>query len=709
MKSFLCDTCRKVFQAEAWDNRVVLGPECSFLRAPSYLPTEGAENGCALCLLFLSVMSEVEISTLRRNRGASVEGRDYMTEFIVDLHKNIHGLLTLVLHHYLMGRGGVAITIWKKKLELWPESKNSCPKNFQDGNVLNSQEHFNTEHPASGDEINSVPTWECVKHWITECDAAHPQCQMTISSSDGQVPSRLIEVGSDTASGLRLREDVPTHSKYATLSHCWGNHKPMELLHSNIERLKVCIPSSELPKTFQDAVEVTRKLDLQYLWIDSLCIIQDSEEDWLKESALMGRVYSNAELNITAAAAQDSRFGLFMQRNSLLLQPCRVEVEWRPLNYQLSGPYICFNYSLWEQEVTNSLVNKRAWVFQERALSPRTLSFGGSQLFWECGEKKACECFPLGLPDVTDRKALAFNSKRLEPPSNVNQHLTDYEKKTKGLLVWCFVITEYSGKTLTYGTDKLIAISAIARRCHELMPPNVEYLAGLWRDQIEGQLLWGNASDINTRQTKYRAPTWSWASVDGPVSMLFPKAWTMSHILVRVLEAKVDLVSSDPFGPVKGGHLKISCLLVKVDLVPPEPILQQYFDNSDQTFKYRMIERGSWKVKINGSVLHGEVSKDSNVVDSSSVHKPYQNLYVMPVLGKFSPSWDTNLDGILLELTDTNRNPVFQRFGVVKLRDQEAVHLWERTHENCASIAQELGLDSTFDEENGRSCKITIV
>jgi hypothetical protein len=101
---------------------------------------------------------------------------------------------------------------------------------------------------------------------------------------------------------------------YVTLSHCWGTVETLKLMKSNVQALSSTIPLHSLCKTFQDAVLVTSLLGYKYLWIDSMCIIQDNEDDWRKESALMSEVYSNAVVNLAATDAKDGSVGLFHQR-----------------------------------------------------------------------------------------------------------------------------------------------------------------------------------------------------------------------------------------------------------------------------------------------------------------------------------------------------------------------------------------------------------
>lgn len=139
--------------------------------------------------------------------------------------------------------------------------------------------------------------------WINSCKASHARCQVQESS---WLPSRLLDVGPPDGSELpRLVEMLSANSQgdYAALSHMWGDmnvRPPLRTLVSNYDDMKIGIPIPGLPKNFVQAMIVTRKLGLRYLWIDSLCIIQDSSSDWKSEAATMHEVYKFAKVTIVA-------------------------------------------------------------------------------------------------------------------------------------------------------------------------------------------------------------------------------------------------------------------------------------------------------------------------------------------------------------------------------------------------------------------------
>jgi len=336
----------------------------------------------------------------------------------------------------------------------------------------------------------------------------------------------------------------------------------------NFESLKQELPLELLPKKFQDAVEVTRYLGLQYLWIGSLCIMQDSTEDWLKESGLMGQMYLNAFINIARASGTPKGQGLFYERDTRFVEPCFVEYE--PKGHHEGGLFTIF----WDLFLFSNIdavpLNGRAWVYQERMLSSRSIHFARQQIFWECHEKITCELFPDELPDSPFQimSVTKLNSRILKRQRGMMQmEVNECGNFRKGYATWAQVVFTYTFTKLTVPTDKLIDISALAWYWQRLVGVETQYLARLWRSHLPTQLLWTSFGGVHasTRQPIYRAPTWSWASVDGPVKL--PEAILCeekSDILITVRDAKTDLLSTDPFGPVSGGEITICGRLAKI-------------------------------------------------------------------------------------------------------------------------------------------------
>lgn len=143
---------------------------------------------------------------------------------------------------------------------------------------------------------------DMISTWIKDCHDDHPACKP--STSSGTLPTRVIDVGSpDGRTEPRLCDTNGEPGDYIALSHCWGGRQPLRTTKENICSMKTCIPWAKLPNTFQDAISVTRRLGIRYLWIDSLCIVQDDAQDWEREAAKMALIFEAAYITIAATAA----------------------------------------------------------------------------------------------------------------------------------------------------------------------------------------------------------------------------------------------------------------------------------------------------------------------------------------------------------------------------------------------------------------------
>jgi hypothetical protein len=355
---------------------------------------------------------------------------------------------------------------------------------------------------------------------VDNCNKCHPRCQ---NFGTKWQPTRLINVGTTLAPVAHLihTSTLTEVVKYVTLSHCWGKSPIFRLLKDNVQALQISLPIDRLPPTFQQAIIFARTLNVSYLWIDSLCIIQDSDCDWATESVTMGEVYANSYCNIAATGFPDSQHGIAALRDprNLHLREIRITKQARQGRGVPSGSYFCLN-RVWEDGVVNTPLNTRAWVFQERYLSPRILHFGTKQLFWECMKLEACEMFPHTLPSI-----FITNYKKSSPFRPSESNLLSYHQTEASLLkTWCDAASEYTKGALTCEGDKLVAISSIAQSMYSIL--RCEYLAGLWRTGFPNHLLWhtGKVGYVTrgkvTRPESYIAPSWSWASIIGHVSFL---------------------------------------------------------------------------------------------------------------------------------------------------------------------------------------------
>lgn len=290
-----------------------------------------------------------------------------------------------------------------------------------------------------------------------------------------------------------------------------------------------------MPKTFQDAIAISRKLRIEYLWIDALCIIQDDEDDWRREIALMEYVYGGSYLNIAASSATSVHGGCWLKPTSMCSGlRSKVTVGESQLVREIRDD------SGYERAFQQSLLATRAWALQEKLLPQRTIHLGDRGLYWECRTLIASEFLPDGFVD------------------RLGTGLLQEMHETESIRYWWHnVVRMFTGADITVARDKLPALSGVARRVHSQR--GGRYLAGLWRDErIEAQLCWRVSVPLPRLKT-WRAPSWSWASVDGVVTYEPTQPGVYDDNYARVLDAWVTPLGNDPFGELSGGGLRIAC------------------------------------------------------------------------------------------------------------------------------------------------------
>ena len=242
----------------------------------------------------------------------------------------------------------------------------------------------------SGRQLKSnVPLREkfaLITKWLSLCTSAHPACPV---SSAVPLPSRVIHVhgkGSSSNPYLFVPE-VSNLGTYAALSYCWGIFQNNTLTKDTMADKLNGIPLASLPQTIQDAITVTKELGISYLWVDALCILQDSPEDWQVECSNMGQIYSHALVTIEASGTDHSDGGLFIQRESQKLPPAKLKFR---SSEGVNGEVFVRYGPVYGQQALYPL-SKRGWTLQEHLLSQRVIAFGAKQLSWECKSTYADE------------------------------------------------------------------------------------------------------------------------------------------------------------------------------------------------------------------------------------------------------------------------------------------------------------------------------
>lgn len=360
--------------------------------------------------------------------------------------------------------------------------------------------------------------------WLTACRDNHSDCNSYSEGVDEdttKLPKRVLDVSPPDGHGqLRLYE-TPEGAKgrYIALSHRWGQTQPLTTTKGTIGNWKQTIPWKHVPQAFRDAITVTRELGTRYLWIDSLCIIQDDHDDWSEQAPEMCSIYSNALLTISATRCDegctDTLFPDFQHSVTVDGDPS-ITVAVRAEGPHVSSP-------------THYPLLQRAWVFQERLLSRRILHFGYDELNWECMEKAWCECDPntiyATLPHLKSSRSRNPTS-ALAPNFPTSAHHD----------MWRRMIYWYTQQQLTFSTDRGPAILGLAKEHMTLTrPKNSVYLSGLWSDSLVGDLAWevtavvvaGPVRPGTTAELRLPGPTWSWTTVADAICM-WPLHWVDS-------------------------------------------------------------------------------------------------------------------------------------------------------------------------------------
>ncbi|KAI8170235.1 hypothetical protein K4K49_000179 [Colletotrichum sp. SAR 10_70] len=347
---------------------------------------------------------------------------------------------------------------------------------------------------------------------------------------------------------------------------------------TNLKELVGGVPLTTLPRTFQDAIKLAASLGIHHLWIDSLCIIQDSKEDWEAEAARMASVYLGAKVTISATAADDSSTGTMP--DSMLRYPTYVKPTWTGFEDipMLQKPFRIIDNTSFSRRVLLRTIFTRGWVYQERILSPKVIHCADDQLWWF---------------SISDAKGYVFNETckghefDVLRMSSLSQSVSPSElysvrpnsEASPSRRVWWSLVEDYMTRQFTFDSDRLIAIGGVTSVYQRLSGLREDaYLAGLWRHTLLEDLLWTTREGRRSSPPQgYRAPSWSWASMEpihyhthkfslGSVNVQSSSDGLRTFGLVASVEdAKVETTSSR-FGSVVDGHLVLHGPLIRAKL-----------------------------------------------------------------------------------------------------------------------------------------------
>ena len=410
-----------------------------------------------------------------------------------------------------------------------------------------------------------------------------------------------------------------------------------------------------LPQTFKDTVNVALQLGVKYLWIDFLCIFQDSNEYWIQQSSIMGNVYRNGLCNLAATGSKDGYGGLFLNRPTEprpLTKPCYVQSSWTDVSndyWHVYPKYLMKDYFL-----DGPLLN-RGWVIQERIMAPRILHFGSHQLYWECYQHDACETYLTGLPRFKPSSPVLIAFKQRHQPLDAASDMS------KTLDLWAEIICTFSECKLTWEEDKLVALSGVAKAIQKNFS-GCQYLAGLWRLDLEKHLLWSikdaKQSDgkPSMHSKQYRAPSWPWASVDGKVEVMIRGYYSSDPAEIKIVEVVIEPLNLDPTGQVKCGSI---------------PVIGPLTTLSTGTKVYRKYCETLYYMKVNGQ---WEFCSNAFKPD---VDGPPRSLHCLPVqtLADVEPP----LFACLILQPTALKKGEFRRWGLIEL-DPEKYGIQQWNH-----------------------------
>ncbi|KAJ9606194.1 hypothetical protein H2200_009155 [Cladophialophora chaetospira] len=404
-----------------------------------------------------------------------------------------------------------------------------------------------------------------IKRWIDECVREHG-CGLAMTETG--LPTRLVEVSSDDhAESIRLAigsEITDKAAQFAALSHCWGDKRDrvkavpktkIDTLQQHLEKIDI----KELTPTFRDTITLVRRLGLKYVWIDSLCIVQDDPADFAREAARMALIYSQAHVVIAATRGSTGDAGLFHNRRA-------AQKLTMPDTHRHKGSYLHVTEAIsHEAFLTNDPYRfnstplfERAWCFQERLLGKRVVHFSEDEIIFECGENLDCECRYIQLR----RSSGTFKTKTLKSLSRV-------VTPTSRIELWYSVVEPYSACALHDERDRLPALSGFAGLVASTELD--EYCAGLWRHEFPSGLLWravraAPGESETYRPQKYCGPSWSWIAVRARIEAHI--SWHFANeVVAEVLDVQTIPTSvEDRLGAVDAAFLILAGPAVHINL-----------------------------------------------------------------------------------------------------------------------------------------------
>lgn len=360
-----------------------------------------------------------------------------------------------------------------------------------------------------------------VNRWRDKC-AKHRICRRIKLSQKLQTRVLLLPSTFGPTGSVRLIEPDGLEGEYACLSYCWGaSEQNAKTTKDKISQYDLGIQISNLPKTIVDTIQLCCSLGFRYLWVDALCIIQDDEKDWLREASKMCDIFSKSALTIATPVCGDSsesfvekrRLGLgetsptatiiYRGEGSGMQGSICLRLPKILTSYE-KGPWFLDNtwYGLAAMHKSRHSWLGRAWTLQEWMLSPRVLHIHEMTL-WDCLG---------GYGNEIDRRFIGH--------IRLDRYRYSRPLSPKSAIPWQVIVEEFTSRAITKAEDRLPALAGLAKQYSE--NTGYKYLAGLWLEELPLTLLWSVNSPAGSSYARDKlygdgAPSWSWASLTGPV------------------------------------------------------------------------------------------------------------------------------------------------------------------------------------------------
>ncbi|KAK7417441.1 hypothetical protein QQX98_004561 [Neonectria punicea] len=455
-------------------------------------------------------------------------------------------------------------------------------------------------------DFNTDACFNTIKGWISTCKNVHTICNEAGASTAKSFPKRIISIGSASNNEIRLMEhdssSPPPQEPYIALSHCWGKSRPLTLTRDTLAQRKANIAFQVLPRTFRDAVVITRGLGIRYIWIDSLCIIQNDTQDWEIEAAKMSSIYSDAELVLSATGSGGSTAGVLQNRKPFLTWTGSYPKD-KPFHIygRETIQHDAFGWGEDERDMVKGSTNlpsegnphftrnfplmTRAWCFQERLLATAILHFTKDEIVFDCLTAMECECGTLtrhqGDSHLALRRIIKTGHKYVSGLTSLSQGLVNpYDSQNSDAVEepgfpdgfvehherWRDLIVQYSQKGITVTTDRLPAVGGLALRWSNDLTGR--YLAGLWeKDVLRGLRWWPSEAETDLGEDPpYVAPTWSWVNARRGVT------WgtqgfegTLSFIKIDLSRTQCHPKGLNPYGEVDYGYIFLTGRIMEID------------------------------------------------------------------------------------------------------------------------------------------------